>query len=144
MSKIIWGLEKSKVCNWLSLIVPFKYCFVQIVEHFGMWFWLNNAPVGSSLFIHCTVLCNTNMCMKYNVLIPCITCTVLVYTQQNSYSLSHLIGTVTTQWLDSDHVVTAVNCQQHRNFTVDQLFSHSAAINSDYTVTVQSLSSHCA
>ena len=33
--------------------------------------------------------------------------------QQNSYSISHLLDTVTTQWLDSDSVVTIANCRQH-------------------------------
>ena len=46
---------------------------------------------------------------------------VLTNTRQNSYSISHLLGTVTTQWLDSDSVVTIVNCQQHSDNTVDQL-----------------------
>ena len=41
--------------------------------------------------------------------------------------LSHLLGTVTTQWLDSDGVVTLVNCRQHSDYTVDQLCSHRAA-----------------
>ena len=41
-------------------------------------------------------------------------------TQQNSYSISHLLGTVTTQWLDSNGVVTVVNCRQHGDYTVDQ------------------------
>ena len=35
------------------------------------------------------------------------------HTQQNSYSISHLLGTVTRQWLDSDGIVTVDNCQQH-------------------------------
>ena len=34
-------------------------------------------------------------------------------TQQNSYSISHLLGTVTSLWLDSDCVVTFDNCLQH-------------------------------
>ena len=29
-------------------------------------------------------------------------------TQQNSYSISHLLDTVTTQWLDNDGVATVV------------------------------------
>ena len=33
-------------------------------------------------------------------------------TQENSYSISHLLGTVTTQWLDSDGVVTVDNCRR--------------------------------
>ena len=67
-------------------------------------------------------------------------------TQWNSYSISHQHGTKTTQWLDSDGVVTVVNCWQHGDYTVDQLCSHSAAsscLNCDYIphcpVTVQSL-----
>ena len=41
-----------------------------------------------------------------------------VYTQQKSYSISHLPDTVTTQWLDSDSVVTVGNC---RHCTVTEL-----------------------
>ena len=37
-------------------------------------------------------------------------------TQQNSYSIGHLLGTVTTHLLDSDSVVTADNCQQHSDY----------------------------
>ena len=40
--------------------------------------------------------------------------TSLFDTQQNSYSISHLLGTVTTWWLDSDGVIKAVNCWEHR------------------------------
>ena len=42
-------------------------------------------------------------------------------TQQNSYSISHLLGTVTTQWLDSDGIVTVDNCRQHSDYTDDEL-----------------------
>ena len=49
-------------------------------------------------------------------------------TQQNSYSASHLLDTVTTQWLDSNCVVTVLP----------------AVNNDDYTITVQSPCSHCA
>ena len=38
--------------------------------------------------------------------------------QHNSYSICHLLGTVTTLWLDSDSVVTFVNCRQHGDYTV--------------------------
>ena len=68
------------------------------------------------------------------------------YTQQNSYSISHLLGTVTTKWLDSDSVVTVVNCWQHGDYTAigSLLTVLLAVVNGDYTVTVQSLCSHCA
>ena len=36
-------------------------------------------------------------------------------------------GTVTTQWLNSDCVVTVNNCRQHSDYIVDQLYSHRAA-----------------
>ena len=39
-----------------------------------------------------------------------------------------------TQWLDSDGVVTVVNCRQHGDST--KLCSHHAVVNSDYTITV--------
>ena len=48
-------------------------------------------------------------------------------THQNSYSISHLCGTVTTRWLDGDKVVNVVNCWQHGGYMVDQLCSHCAA-----------------
>ena len=48
-------------------------------------------------------------------------------TQQNSYSVSRLLGTMNAQWLDSDGVVTVDNCRHHGDFTVDQLCSHHAA-----------------
>ena len=54
-------------------------------------------------------------------------CYCYYYTQQNSYSISHLSSTVTTQWLDSDGVVTFVNYRQQGDYTVDQLCSHRAA-----------------
>ena len=47
-------------------------------------------------------------------------------------SISHLLGTVTTQWLDSDGLVIVDNRQQHGDYTVDQL-----------CMTTPSLSSHC-
>ena len=50
-----------------------------------------------------------------------------VGTQQHSYSISNLLGTMTTQWLVSDGVVTVGNCRQHGDYTVDQLCSHRAA-----------------
>ena len=61
-------------------------------------------------------------------------------TQQSSYSVGHLLGTVTTRWLDSDRVVTVVNCQKHGDYTVDQVVTMLMVVSkSDYTVTVQSL-----
>ena len=41
--------------------------------------------------------------------------------------MSHLRGAVTTQWLDSDSVVTVDNFWQYGVYTVDQLCSHCAA-----------------
>ena len=54
-------------------------------------------------------------------------CDANAITQQNSYSNSHLLGTVTAQWLDSDGVVTVDNCRQQGDYTVDQLCSYHAA-----------------
>ena len=47
--------------------------------------------------------------------------------EQNCYSISHLLGLVTTQWLDSDGVVTVDNCWQHGDYTIDRLCSHRAS-----------------
>ena len=56
-------------------------------------------------------------------------------TQQNSFSISHLLGTVITLWLDSDGVVTVDNCWQHRDYTVQQCVVTllPAVNNSNYT-----------
>ena len=66
-------------------------------------------------------------------------------TQENSYSISHLLGTVTTQWLESDSAVTVNNCQQPRDWaTNDSVVTVLPAIsNSDYIVTIQVPRSHC-
>ena len=50
-------------------------------------------------------------------------------TRQNSYSISHLLGTVTTQCVVSDGVVTVDNFRQHDDYIVDQLCSHRPASN---------------
>ena len=42
-------------------------------------------------------------------------------TKHNSFSIGHLLGAVTTQWLDRDGAVMVDNCQQHGKYTVDQL-----------------------
>ena len=55
---------------------------------------------------------------------------VHIHTQQNSYSISHLLGTVTTQWLNSNCVVTIVNCGQHSDYRVYWLCSLRAAAGS--------------
>ena len=66
-------------------------------------------------------------------------------TQQNSYSISHLLATVTTKWLDGDGVVTVDNCRQHSDWAANGsvVTILPAVENGDYTVTVQSLCSHC-
>ena len=68
------------------------------------------------------------------------------HTQQNSYSISHLLGTVTTLWLDSDCVVTIDNCRRHGEYTAicSSVSVLPAVFNSQYTVTVQSQRSDCA
>ena len=60
------------------------------------------------------------------------------YTQQNSCSISLLLDTVTTQWLDKDSVITVVNYQQHGDYTAisSSVTVLPVIINIDYTVTV--------
>ena len=64
------------------------------------------------------------------------------YTQQNSYSISHLLGTVTTWWLHSDSDID--NCWQHGDWAANGsvVIVLPAVNNSDYSVTVQSLCSN--
>ena len=63
---------------------------------------------------------------------------------QNSYSISHLLGTVIT--LDIDVVVTIGNCWQHGNYTVigSYVTVLLAVSNGDNTVTVLSHCTPCA
>ena len=65
--------------------------------------------------------------------------------QQNSYSISHLLDIVTTRWLDSDSEGTVDNCRQHCDYTpIGSLVAVlPAVINGDYAVTLQSPCSHC-
>ena len=67
----------------------------------------------------------------------------LIFTLQNSYSINPQYDTVTTPWLDSDGVVTIVNCQQHSDYftqLINCVFTVLlAVVKGDYTITVQSL-----
>ena len=67
-------------------------------------------------------------------------------TQENSYSIGHLWGTVTTQWQDSESVVTVANCRQHSDKAANGsvVTVQPAVNNGDYNVTVQSQCSHSA
>ena len=60
----------------------------------------------------------------------------VISTQQNSYSISHMHGTVTTRWLDSENVVTNGNCRQLGDCEVAVL---PAVNNIDCIVTIR----HC-
>ena len=72
-------------------------------------------------------------------------------TQQNSYYVSNLQGTVTTLWLDSDSVVTVANCRhwQHSDYTtigssvtvLPVVLTAGSSLKK--MVTILSLSSHC-
>ena len=48
------------------------------------------------------------------------------FKHKNSYSISHLLGTVTTRWQNSDGVVTIDICPQQGDYAIDQLCSHRA------------------
>ena len=67
--------------------------------------------------------------------------------QQSSFSISHPLDPLSTWWLDSDSVVTVVKCRQHSDYSAIGSSVSSLPsvydINGDYTVTVQSLFSHC-
>ena len=69
----------------------------------------------------------------------CFLLTDLMTAQQNSYCISHLLGTVTTWWLDSDSIVTVANCRQHGDWAANcSVVTVLLAVNNgDYTVTVQ-------
>ena len=65
--------------------------------------------------------------------------------QQNNFFLPDLLDTVAIQWLDSDSVVTVVNCLQRGVYTAigSSVTMLLAVIKGDYTVTVQSPCGHC-
>ena len=65
--------------------------------------------------------------------------------QELNPGLIVLLDTVTTWWLDYDSVVIIVNCWQHSDYNAigSSVNVLPAVINSDYTVTTQSLCNHC-
>ena len=65
-------------------------------------------------------------------------------TQQNSYFISHLLGTMTTRWQYSDIVVTVVYFWQHGDWATNGsvVTVLPAVDNGDYTFTVPSPCSH--
>ena len=56
---------------------------------------------------------------------------VAIITQQKSYPIRHLLGTVTTQWLDGESVVTVYDRRQHGDYTVDQVYNQRGSIIPD-------------
>ena len=76
--------------------------------------------------------CQSNdSCLTYHMLVcvlplhahPLLKCAKLKHSKNPIPSVT----SVTTQWLDSDGVVTVGSCQQHGDCTVEQLCSHRAA-----------------
>ena len=60
-------------------------------------------------------------------------------TQKNSHSISNLLGTVATRWLDSDSVVTVNDCQKHSdNSAIGRSVTVLLAVITNTTITVQS------
>ena len=59
--------------------------------------------------------------------------------QQNSYSISHLLGTVTTQWLESDSVVTVAGSTVTTRFINYVVTVLPEVNNGNYTIIVRSL-----
>ena len=112
--------------NLLSLHLPNQIpCKVTFI--YSSSFSSKNVQIWVSVLFYISLkkLCIRQLCEK--VYMDWFSFTLVQYTQQNSYSISHLLGTVTTQWLDGDSVVKVVNCRQHCDYTVDQLCSHCAA-----------------
>ena len=97
------------------------------------------------------ILLLRNDCVLWPILIT-LFCDVTVFvldTQQNSYSISHYAALrLHGDCMDSDGVVTVVNCWQHgdwgANGSVHVVTVLPAVNNSDYCVTVQSPGSHSA
>ena len=63
-------------------------------------------------------------------------CQLLGLDMTNAHWLKMERLAVTTQWRDSDGVVTVDNCQQHGDYTVDLVTVLPAVNNGDYAVTV--------
>ena len=75
-----------------------------------------------------------------NTSLVCIRPQTPTITQQNSYSISHLLDTVIIWWLYSDNILTVVNCQQHGDVAIgSSVMVLSAVIEGCYTVTIQSV-----
>ena len=122
-----------------------KYIQIPFVSHFGLkqhstlWLLPGFLQVGVGLRIcwgysAVTALCGSSYLFSYCVpshLLHIVVATVVLcymrHTQQNSHSISHLVGTVTTRWLESDGVVTIANYQQHGDLSCQWQSHHCAA-----------------
>ena len=139
---------------WFPVIILWIVCWYTLwnvviffsIEHLRK---MQQFSMFSALFLqHKQFEINRKMC-SLSLHHANISCFEVLSTQQNSYSISYLWlivwGTVTTWWLDSDGVVTVDidNCQQHGDYTVDQLCSRRVAGSfqrkGDYNITVQPL-----
>ena len=94
-------------CVWFTIVLCVQHCMAPVTL------------VAQNCWLLCPMLLNTWL------------------SQQNSYSVSHLLGTVTTQWLDSDCVVTVITQGLHSWSTVE-----SPCCRHLTTLTTPSLSSH--
>ena len=67
-----------------------------------------------------------------------------ISTQQNSYFISRLLGTVTTQVTGSDSALTAAGSTVTTQLINCEVVMLPTVNSGGYTVTIQSLCSHCA
>ena len=141
--RVLLSVYEQTHCRIESMLVAVWKKLYLTISHFG------SGCDGTVYFILGRVTCAFSVCWKILVWVKQISSKYwyALNTQQNSYSISHLLDTVTTQWLDvdSDGVVTVHNCRQHGVYTAidSSVTVLPAVVDSDYTITIQSLCSHC-
>ena len=114
-----WLITKNQICNnWYAYVKSYLRSLPTYAPKGGprCIFCEYSEPVSrelqnSSLFLYKGIGDSWFFlffwaCSSFSVGLQVYACT-----QQNTYSISHLHGTVTTQWLDSDSVVTFDNWQ---------------------------------
>ena len=94
--------------------------------HFKLWQTDLLLSIASIMIQVSKYLTKTNVSLSLSKFSTCVAFLSwfenrVLATQQNSYSISHLLDTVTTHWLDSDCAVTAVNCRQHGDYTAEKV-----------------------
>ena len=131
---LLVGVQENRIQLWGW------YCFFKYLVFYLFLLWKENYSIFrfkvNLVVVKQAEHSNSSKCQLRPSCIHTTNCT-----QQNSYSMYHLLDTVTGQWQCSHHWYYWQQCDWSANGSVVAMLQ--AVINSDYSVTVQSPNSHC-